>query len=59
MAVLLLQVGNDTAYVYLRALLAEPWRFQNRLSEFVRGVVIAGAAEDQETVARWRRDLGL
>jgi hypothetical protein len=40
-------------------LLAEPWRFQNRLSELVRGVVIAGAAEDQETVARWRRDLGL
>ena len=41
MAVLLLQVGNDTAYTYLRALLAEPWRFQNQLRESVRGVVIA------------------
>jgi hypothetical protein len=59
MAVLLLQVGNDTAYTYLRALLAEPWRFQAQLREFVRGVVIAGAGEDEETVARWRRDLGL
>jgi hypothetical protein len=59
MAVLLLQVGNDTAYTYLRAVLAEPWRFQEDLREFVREVVIAGAGRDENTVEQWRRDIGL
>jgi len=58
MAVLLLQVGNDMAYIFLRAWLAEPTPFQGELRRLVEEVIRSSAGGDEESVAQWKRDLG-
>ena len=59
MAMLLLQVGNDAARAYLRAFLAEQWRFQGLLREVVQEALVAATGEDETALAQWRGELGL
>lgn len=59
MAMLLLQVGNDVARMYLRALLAEPSAFQEQLRQTVRTTLLAGTDQDERQAGAWGEELGL